>query len=69
MNTKKDEKATRELSKKLSNAREKLGLTQLQVAEGTGMDVTYYARIERGEINTSFSKMEKIYRVLKIKLP
>jgi len=29
------------LSKKLTEAREKLGLTQAQVAEKAGMDVTY----------------------------
>ena len=56
------------LRDKFKPAREKLGLTQLQVAEKTGMDVTYYARIERGEINTSYDKLEKIAKALKIKL-
>jgi len=57
----------KELAKKLSEAREKLGLTQAEVAKRTGMDVTYYARIERGEINTSYAKLKKIYEALKIK--
>ncbi len=58
----------KELAEKLSGAREKLGLTQAEVAEKTGMDVTYYARIERGEINTSYDKLKKIFDVLKIKM-
>lgn len=56
------------LRDKLKNARKKEGLTQLDVADKTGMDVTYYARIERGEINTSYDKLQKIAKVLKIKL-
>lgn len=56
------------LRDKLKSARKKEGLTQLEVADKTGMDVTYYARIERGEINTSYDKLQKIAKVLKIKL-
>lgn len=55
-----------DLVNKLKKAREKEGLTQAQVAERTGMDVTYYARIERGEINTSYDKLQKIKKVLKV---
>lgn len=57
-----------ELSEKLKRAREKANLTQLEVAEKTGMHVNYYARIERGEINTSYKKLLKIGEVLKIKI-
>lgn len=58
----------KELSKKLTEAREKLGLTQEQVAKKAGMDVTYYARIERGEINTKYDKLKKLSEVLKVDL-
>ncbi len=58
----------KELSEKLKRAREKANLTQLEVAEKTGMHVNYYARIERGEINTSYEKLHKIAEVLKIKI-
>jgi len=57
-----------ELKNKLSEAREKANLTQAEVAKRTGMDVNYYARIERGEINTSYKKLQKIAEVLKVKI-
>jgi len=57
-----------ELSNKLSEAREKANLTQAEVAKRTGMDVSYYARIERGEINTSYKKLHKIAEVLKVSI-
>ena len=63
-----DDRTRKELSEKLKRAREKANLTQLEVAEKTGMHVNYYARIERGEINTSYEKLLKIGEVLKIKI-
>ncbi len=68
MNSDQNDKITKDLSNKLKDAREKSGLTQAEVAEKSGMDVTYYARIERGEINTSYDKLRKIAEVLKTKL-
>lgn len=68
MTSDKSGKTTKDLSRKLKEAREKSGLTQAKVAKKSGMDVTYYARIERGEINTSYDKLRKIAGVLKIKL-
>lgn len=69
MTSQKDNKYLKELSKKLTEAREKLGLTQKQVADKAGMDVTYYSRIERGEINTKGDKLLKLSEVLKVKIP
>jgi len=63
-----NESTRKELSEKLKRAREKANLTQLEVAKKTGMHVNYYARIERGEINTSYEKLHKIGEVLKIKI-
>jgi len=63
-----DETARKELGEKFKKAREMNGLTQLDVAEKTGMHVNYYARIERGEINTSYEKLHKIAEVLNLKI-
>jgi len=68
MASKKPNKINVELKNKLSEAREKANLTQAEVAKRTGMDVNYYARIERGEINTSYKKLQKIAEVLKVNI-
>ena len=49
-------------------ARLNAGLTQAQVAEKTGIHVNYYSRLERGEVNVSLEKLNKILKVLKIKV-
>jgi transcriptional regulator with XRE-family HTH domain len=55
--------------KKAKEAREKLKLTQAEVAEKAGnLTVNYYAMIERGEVNPSFEKIKAIAKVLKIKV-
>lgn len=48
-------------------AREKLGLTQAQVAEKVGIDTNYYARIERGEVNAAVKTLKAIGKLLKLK--
>jgi transcriptional regulator with XRE-family HTH domain len=53
--------------KKLKEAREKLGLTQLEVAEKAGLNVNYYAMIERGEVVPSNKRLDKIVKLLKMK--
>lgn len=52
----------------LKEARVKLELTQTQVAEKADMTSTYYAMIERGEVNPSLEKLKSLAKVLKIKL-
>lgn len=54
--------------KKIKEAREKLNLTQAEVAEKANMTVNYYAMIERGEVNPSYEKIKSIARVLKMKV-
>lgn len=54
------------LGDKLKNARGKAKLTQQEVADKSGMHVNYYARIERGEINTSYDKLSKLKEILKV---
>lgn len=64
---KQNEKDMQKLGDNLRNVREKAGLTQAEVAEKAGMKANYYAKIERGEINTSFDKLMAIKRALKAK--
>ncbi len=51
----------------LLKARKAVGLTQLEVAEKVGTDVTYYAKLERGESVPSLKMLEKVLKVLKLK--
>lgn len=60
-------KSRKELGEKLRQVREHAGLTQAEVAEKADIHVNYYARIERGEENPSFEKLQGIMKVLKIK--
>lgn len=61
------EKARKELGERLKKAREILKLTQLEVATKSGVHVNFYARVERGEENPSFEKLQNIMKVLNIK--
>jgi transcriptional regulator with XRE-family HTH domain len=54
--------------KQIKEAREKLNLTQAEVAKKADMTVNYYAMIERGEVNPSYEKIKSIARVLKMKV-
>ncbi len=68
MTRSKDEKFAKETGEKFRNAREKLGFTQEDIADRVGMNITNYARIERGEIVTSGSNLIKISKILKVKV-
>ena len=57
-----------QLAKILKNAREKSGLTQADVAEKASIHVTYYARVERGEVTPRVDIVENIAKALKIKV-
>lgn len=54
-----------EFSKKVQEAREKTGLTQLQVAKKVGINVNYYARVERGLV-PAIKTLRNIAKVLKV---
>lgn len=58
---------SKEVGSKLKKAREAAGKTQAEVAEAAGINVNYYAQIERGEVNTSVEKLQRIMKVLKMK--
>jgi transcriptional regulator with XRE-family HTH domain len=55
------------LGEKLRGIREAAHLTQKEVAEAAGVHVNYYARIERGEENPTYDKLQDIKKALKIK--
>ncbi len=60
-------KTVKGLGERLRKAREKLGLTQSEVAEKAKMTVNYYAMIERGEVNPSYRKLQSLAKALGIK--
>lgn len=55
------------IGKKLKKARLSKKLTQLEVAEKSGVSVNYYARIERDEVNPSIEIFESILKVIGVK--
>lgn len=56
-----------QLGKNIRKARQKLDLTQAEVAKKAGVNMNYYSRIERGEVNSSIEIVENIAKVLKVK--
>lgn len=62
-----DSKFSEETGKRIKKIREKLGLTQAQVAKKAGININYFAVIERGEVNPSLEKLEKIAKALGVK--
>lgn len=63
-----DKNTTKGLGERFRTAREKLGLTQSEVAKKAKMTVNYYAMIERDEVNPSLKKLQSVVKVLGIKL-
>mgnify|MGYP002480333027 CR=1 FL=1 len=63
-----DQVKVREIvGKKIKEAREAQNLTQNDLAAKAGVNVNYFAMIERGEVNFSFDKLLRIIKALKIK--
>jgi len=60
-------KIRQELGEHIRQAREKANLTQQEVAEMADINISYYAQIERGEVNPSFEKLHSITTALGIK--
>ena len=57
-----------QLAKIFLEAREKIGLTQLEVAKKAKISVNYYARVERGEAKPRWDIVDQIAKALDIKL-
>lgn len=55
-------------AKTFLEAREKLGLTQAQVAKKAGINANYYARVERGEPSPRWTIIKKIAVALDVDL-
>jgi transcriptional regulator with XRE-family HTH domain len=55
------------LGKRLKEIRERKNLSQEEVANTSGISITYYAGIERGEENPTFLILGSLCKALKIK--
>lgn len=58
----------KQIGKDIKEAREKAGLTQVQVAEKIGVHFNYFAKIERGEVSASQKRLRLIGKLLKISI-
>ena len=63
-----DFKDLKKIGSLVKTAREKLGMTQADVAKKSNMTVNYYAMIERGEVNPTYYKMKSLTKTLKLKI-
>ena len=57
----------KQLGQRIRETRNKRGLTQFEAAEKADTSA-YFAQIERGEVNPSYSMLKAIARALKVKL-
>lgn len=55
------------MANNLKDARKAKGFTQSEVAEKTGMNVSHYAKIERGEIMPTVLTLHKITEAIDVK--
>lgn len=58
----------KQLGKKIREARIGRSLTQLEVAEKADTSANYFAQIERGEVNPSYSMLRAIAKALRVNL-
>jgi transcriptional regulator with XRE-family HTH domain len=58
-----------ELSDKIKFIRSSKGWTQEDIAEKLGISTHAYAKIERGETDVNFSRLQQIAEVMEIELP
>ena len=68
MKSDKKERIDPKLATQIKEAREKKGLTQVEVAKQAKVTDTFYAMTERGESNPSYAKLERILKVLGLKI-
>ena len=68
MTTDMSESELKQLGNKIKAARLYCSLTQASVAEKAGTSPNYYAQIERGEVNPSYTLLRSIAKALKVKL-
>lgn len=58
----------KKLGRMFKTTRFKLGMTQQDMAAKAGLNISHYAKVERGELKASLETLEKISKVLKLKL-
>ena len=63
---KKNTRATK-IGLNIQRARQRLNMTQAEVAEKAELSTNYYARIERGDATASTDALENIVHALKVK--
>ena len=61
-----DKTSIQRTAKRLRSARLAKGLTQVVVAKKSGVSISYYAQVERGEVNPTASKLLKIIYALDV---
>lgn len=66
MDNTEEDKARKKRGNQLKERREKLGLTQAQLAVKAKINANFYARVERGEANLAYVKMDRVLKVLGI---
>ena len=60
-----DDKASmKKTAQHLRKARQDIGITQVELAKKAGISISYYAQVERGEINPTASKLLQIIGAL-----
>lgn len=64
----KNAKLPKTLGKKIQKLRKNIGLTQEEVAEKIGISRAYMGYIEQGRYSASIEVLEKIAKVLKVKM-
>lgn len=62
-----DEKTRHEIAAKLKTVRLKKGLSQVELAEKSGLNANYYSKVERGEAVPSVITLKKLLKALGIK--
>jgi len=62
-----NEAKLKELGSRLRKAREAARLTQADIADKAGVNASYYAEIERGEVNPSVDKLYSVLKALRVK--
>jgi len=67
MNSSANPKSQQKFGDNLREIRTGKQLSQEEVAKASGISVTYYAGIERGEENPTFAVIENICKALKVK--
>jgi len=57
-----------QISANLSNIRKRLRYTQREVAKIAGLNINYYAKVERGDSVPSLKTMRKIAKALEVSI-